>query len=255
MKLLGLAAVITAVAVAGCAGFDVPDSTDSSTNTPERPSPTQPAPAPTADASTQVCGGGSLEGCFSYNEMDDYLNAVTGMVEDFFQTTYPRVSEPRDIVFIAHGRGARSSCGVSDSYAYEYCAGDQSIYIGQDLLWQFYKGAGDAAPAIGLAHEWGHHLQTMLGVGQEVSTRKAAIAFENQADCISGAWAKYADGKGWLETEDDVRDADTLLEAIGSAEGPGRDHGTTAEREAAFNLAYQKGIAACNQYFPDAPLT
>jgi len=184
--------------------------------------------------------------------MDEYLDAVTPMVAQYFEKTYPRVRAPRDIVFVPTGRAARTSCGTSDSYAYEYCPANQSIYIGQDLLWQFYAGAGDAAPAIGLAHEWGHHLQVMLGV-QAVS-RGDAVDFENQADCVSGAWAKYANEQGWLEGDDDLRDAAKLLDAIGSAEGPNRDHGTSEEREAAFDNAYEKGIKVCNAFFPDSPL-
>jgi predicted metalloprotease len=194
-----------------------------------------------------------LEGCFSYYEMGDYLDAVTPMVAQFFEDAYPRVPAPRDIVYIPAGRAARTACGTSNSYAYEYCPANQSIYIGQDLLWQFYAGAGDAAPAIGLAHEWGHHLQVMLGVS--AVSRGDAIDFENQADCVSGAWAKYAEEQGWLESDDDLRDASRLLDAIGSAEGPGRDHGTTKEREAAFDAAFDNGIKACNQFFPDSPLT
>jgi predicted metalloprotease len=92
----------------------------------------------------------------------------------------------------------------------------------------------------------------MLGVS--AASRTEAIDFENQADCVSGAWAKYANQQGWLEGDDDLRDMTTLLDAIGSAEGPRRDHGTAAEREAAFDAAYAKGIKACNEFFPDSPL-
>ena len=249
MKLL-LVAALFAIALSACTGLDVA-SRDSSSAPPANTSPAATQTPDAGDAASQRCGGGSLEGCFSYYEMGEYLDAVTPMVAQYFEETYPRVRAPRDIVYIASGRAARTACGTSNSYAYEYCPANQSIYIGQDLLWQFYAGAGDAAPAIGLAHEWGHHLQTMLGVS--AGSRKA-IDFENQADCVSGAWAKYANEQGWLEGDDDLRDMTTLLDAIGSAEGPRRDHGTAAEREAAFEVAYDKGIKACNEFFPDSPL-
>ena len=192
MKLLILSALFV-IALSACTGLDVDGGGPSS----EAPTDNTPAPTETpaeGDAVTQRCGGGSLEGCFSYYEMGDYLDAVTPMVAQYFEETYPRVRAPRDIVYIPSGRAARTSCGTSNSYAYEYCPANQSIYIGQDLLWQFYAGAGDAAPAIGLAHEWGHHLQTMLGV--YAGSRSEAIDFENQADCVSGAWAKYANEQG-----------------------------------------------------------
>jgi predicted metalloprotease len=252
LKLLLISALF-AVALSACAGLDAADN-DSPSSSPSSSNNTPVAtqtPVSNEDATSDRCGG-SLEGCFSYYEMDEYLDAVIPMVAQYFEEHYPRVSAPRDIVYIPSGRAAQTVCGTSNSYSYEYCPANRSIYIGQDLLWQFYAGAGDAAPAIGLAHEWGHHLQTMLGV-QAVS-RTQAIKFENQADCVSGAWAKYADEQGWLEADDDLRDATKLLDAIGSAEGPGRDHGTSAERESAFNTAYSKGIAACNAFFPDSPI-
>lgn len=210
-----------------------------------------PAPSPTAAPSR--CPGGSLEGCFSYAEMDDYLAAVTPMVASFFEATYPRVAAPRDIVYIARGQFARGPCSYADSQAYSYCAANQTIYVGQDLLWVFYRQAGDAAPAIGLAHEWGHHLQFMLRL-PAFGLISESVGVENQADCIAGAWARYARDAGWLEEEDDVEDAAGLLQAIGSREGADRDHGTPAERLRAFRLSYEGGLAACNSFFPRSPL-
>jgi len=250
MKLLIVSAFF-ALALSACTGLDVADSDSPASSAPTTPPAATQTPD-AGDAAAQRCGGGSLEGCFTYYEMDEYLDAVMPMVAQFFEETFERVPEPRDIVYIPSGRVARTACGTSNSDAYEYCPANRSIYIGQNLLWQFYAGAGDAAPAVGLAHEWGHHLQVMMGV-QPVS-RSEAIGFENQADCVSGAWAKYAGEQGWLEGDDDLRDVTRLLDAIGSAEGPGRDHGTSAERESAFNAAYAKGIAACNAFFPDSPL-
>jgi predicted metalloprotease len=196
--------------------------------------------------------GGSLEGCFSYDQMDEYVSAIVPMIEQYFTTTYENLPEP-EIVYIPSGRVARTYCGVSNSEAYEYCTGDQTIYIGQDLVWAFYRQAGDAAPAVALAHEWGHHLQYMLGV-RYGGTQAGAIAYENQADCVSGAWAQYADEQGWLETDDDIGDVETLMQLIGSRESRARDHGTSAERSEAFNLSYEGGIAACNAYFPESPV-
>lgn len=197
--------------------------------------------------------GGSLEGCFTYDEMDEYVDAVIPMVAQYFEANYEGVPAPRDIVYIPHGYTARSYCGASDSQAYEYCTGDQTIYVGQDLIWAFYRQAGDAAPAVALAHEWGHHLQNMLDV-PFARTQSQAIAFENQADCVSGAWAGYADEQGWLETDDDIGDVETLLQFIGSRESASRDHGTSAERADAFESGFSESVASCNAFFPDSPI-
>ena len=250
MKLL-LIAITLSFVLAGCAATGI--------GGPDGPSSTPSSPASTATPSSNntVSGrcGGSLEGCFGYNEMDDYLDAITPMVAGFFNTQFDDVRDPRDIVYVLRGQGVRGACGVSNSQAYEYCAANQTIYVGQDLLWSFYRQAGDAAPAIGLAHEWAHHLQFMLNLPAFGSqSQAAAINIENQADCIAGAWAKYAKDQGWLEEADDLRDAAGLLQAIGSREGPSRDHGTAAERLEAFEMSSKGGIAACNKFFPRSPV-
>jgi hypothetical protein len=268
MKLFLIALVATLALTAACTGVttDAGPRTDPTTvtQTAEAPAATTVAatetrepeptstPEPAETAAEDPCGG-SLEGCFTYDEMDEYVDAVIPMVAQYFETAYEGVPAPRDIVYIPNGYSARSYCGVSTSEAYEYCTGDQTIYVGQDLIWAFYRHAGDAAPAVALAHEWGHHLQYMLDV-PFARTQSQAIAFENQADCVSGAWASYADEQSWLETEDDVGDVETLLQLIGSRESRARDHGTSAERAEAFESGFDQGIESCNAYFPDSPI-
>ncbi|HWO72308.1 MAG TPA: neutral zinc metallopeptidase [Dehalococcoidia bacterium] len=218
--------------------------------------PSSQAPGGAASA----CPSGSLEGCFGFDEMDRYLEAVLPMVQQFFRERRPGLPEPQDVVYIRRGETLLQPCfdpsgrpGLATSASFEYCAANQTIYIGQDLLWEFYRGAGDAAPAIALAHEWGHHVQVMLRVPPP-QTASQSVRFENQADCISGAWARYADEKGWLETEDDLQDVETLIAAIGAREGSGRDHGTAQERADAFRAGYERGLRACNAFFPQTPI-
>jgi predicted metalloprotease len=103
---------------------------------------------------------------------------------------------------------------------------------------------GDAAPVVGLAHEYGHHLQSYLRLPYP-RTARDSVRYENQADCIAGAWAKYASEKGWLEEADDLKDIEGLMRAIGSRESSYRDHGTTSERATAFNEGYKAGLKAC----------
>jgi predicted metalloprotease len=211
------------------------------------PQATQPSPTATPEAAPV-----SLEGAFGYSGMANFLDTIAPMVAQFYEEEYPSIPDPH-LVFIPSGRAARGSCGISDSDAYEYCSANQTIYVGQDLLWTFYQQAGDAAPAIALAHEWGHHIQNYRGV-PFATTAAQSVEFENQADCLSGAWARYAGQQGWLETEDDLQDVNTLMQFIGSSETSRRDHGTTAERSAAFQSAYTGGATVCNAYFPDEPV-
>jgi predicted metalloprotease len=245
MKLL-LALVLT-LSLAAVACGSIGGSSVSQT----APSTDAAAPAATATATPEEPAQ-SLEGRFSYAEMDQYLEAIEPLVQQFFDEEYPNLPDPR-LVFIPGDRATRTACGVSDGTAYEYCGGNQTIYVGQDLLWAFYRQAGDAAPALALAHEWGHHIQVMLGV-PFARTSAQSVNFENQADCFAGAWAQYADAKSWLEREDDLQDVATLMRLIGSSESSQRDHGTVAERTAAFEKAYDGGLKACNAYYPNDPV-
>ena len=65
------------------------------------------------------------------------------------------------------------------------------MYVGQDMLWTFYEQTGDAGPAVGLAHEFGHHIQQSMGVPAP-RTAEQSTRHENQADCVAGAWTRTA---------------------------------------------------------------
>jgi predicted metalloprotease len=86
-----------------------------------------------------------------------------------------------------------------------------------------------------------------------LKSREDAIASENQADCVAGAWVRNISDSGRLE-KGDVRDLNRLLRAIASAEGPERDHGTHKERVASAQRGYDDGLAGCNKFFPDTPI-
>jgi len=70
---------------------------------------------------------------------------------------------------------------------------------------------------------------------------------------VAGAFVRYADRQGWLES-DDVQDIDALLEMIASSEGPTRDHGTLSERASAMRRGASGGLHACNAFYPATPL-
>ena len=188
-----------------------------------------------------------------YRQMPDFLERVVPMVSQFFREQYPRVAAPRQVKLVLAGESGFSTCrdgtGARGRYSdtsFEYCAANATIYLGQDTLWSFYR-LGDAAPVLAIAHEWAHHVQTEIGVAFPRSATES-VNFENQADCMAGAWTKYAQEKGWLEYPDDVRDISSLVRAIGSREGTNRDHGTAAERNAAFQAGFSTGLTACNKF-------
>jgi predicted metalloprotease len=213
--------------------------------------PAQAAPAAQAPAAQAPPECTSLEGCYAYADMQAFYDQIITWVEEFSNATYTSMPRP-DYVYIPSGNAVSTGCGVVlDASAYSYCSVEDAVYIGQDQLWSFYTMQGDAAAAMGIAHEWGHHVQAVAGIG--LAGRSGQVALENQADCIAGAWVGYVDQQGRLE-RDDVGDINAILQVISAAETADRDHGTLAERTAAVQLGRKSGIVGCNRYFPGRPV-
>jgi hypothetical protein len=236
---------------------------------PPEPQPTQEeldvaAPAPAQDlAASQTelfCPGGTHEGCHDYADMPTYLDHILALISPMFDELYGVEYRPAGLFYVAAGESGSTPCtnpdgsaGPYDSSSYLYCPANQAIYTGQDRLWHFYSDLGDAAPAVGYAHEWGHHIQTIMGVPAS-RTSQESVRAENQADCIAGAWVYYAEQNGYLEYPDDLGDLQALLQEIAATEGPARDHGDLEERTASVNYGYNYGLRGCNQYYPATPI-
>jgi predicted metalloprotease len=78
-----------------------------------------------------------------------------------------------------------------------YCPAEEGIYYAPTGLEEHRRRISDFAPIVVLAHEWGHHLQTLLGI-----TPRAGNTFELQADCLAGAYASDAGQRGLLDPGD-----------------------------------------------------
>ncbi|MGH3148136.1 MAG: neutral zinc metallopeptidase, partial [Rubrobacter sp.] len=206
-----------------------------------------------SDPISAVCKPPDMENCYEYEDMQAYLDQIIPVVEQFFDAAYTDMPAPARYVYVSEGD--TGSTGCADGYTdedYAYCPTDETIYTGQRSLWKLYSDAGDAAPAVGLAHEWGHHVQNVAGV-PPAETSVGQISRENQADCIAGAWIAHADEQGLLNYPDDLADIGTLLEFIAQDE-PGRDHGDLNERTDSVKLGIGAGLQGCNDFFPDSPV-
>ncbi len=208
-----------------------------------------------AEASPAKFDCASMEDCYQYDEMDQFLDEAWRLVLGFGLDTYqPRLFGVK-LRFVAKGESGNSRCdGRYTARSFEYCPPDNTIYIGQDQLWEFYSQVGDAGAVVGLAHEFGHAMQQAHDVPSPDNPNQG-VGHENQADCIAGAWFRYAERQGLVEHPDDLRDLTRMLELIGSSEDdPNRDHGTTVERERSLAAGRTGGIASCNQFAPGTPI-
>jgi predicted metalloprotease len=156
-----------------------------------------------------------------------------------------------------------------------YCPADQKVYI--DL--SFYKdlknrhGApGDFAQAYVIAHEIGHHVQTLLGISEKVHSarrrvsqvegNKLSVMQELQADCFAGIWAHHANRARQILEEGDIEEALNAASAIGDDRLQRRNrgyvtpdsftHGSSEQRVHWFKQGLENGdVLDCNTFRAD----
>ena len=148
-----------------------------------------------------------------------------------------------------------TACGRADPVreAAFYCVIDEKIYYSAEFRTLIENQIGDFAWVIVVAHEWGHHIQAKLGFDLGVVPDRAGevapVEFEQQADCLAGAYAIDAELSGWLDPGD-VEEALTITEISGDPPGTAwndpRAHGTGDVRIDAFLTGYNAGLAGCD---------
>jgi predicted metalloprotease len=208
-------------------------------------------------------------------EAQQFSSVVLASTEDvwskIFADNNARYPAPTMTLF----QGAvQSACGGATSASGPfYCPGDQKVYLDTqffDEMKQSLGGGGDFAQAYVIAHEVGHHVQTLLGVSDQVNQVRAKggnvegdggllVRQELQADCYAGLWAYYAQKeKQWMEPgdlESAIRTAqaigdDTLQrKSRGTVVPDAFSHGTAEQRMTWFNRGFETGqIGACDTF-------
>ncbi|MBX3088593.1 MAG: neutral zinc metallopeptidase [Cryobacterium sp.] len=181
--------------------------------------------------------------------------------------------------FVLFTGSTSTGCGTASSATGPfYCPNDETIYVDtsffDELRTQFGANGGPLAEMYVVAHEWGHHIQNVLGTMdnlnlQATGPQSDSVRLELQADCYGGSWAKDAStvpdssGVPFLEpiTQDQINDAlnaasvigdDRIQEqATGQVNPESWTHGSSAERVKWFSVGFKSGPTACNTFSGD----
>jgi predicted metalloprotease len=213
---------------------------------------------------------------FSQQEQQlvDFVSVVLADTEDTWQQIFREQGgtyrEPTLVLF--SGR-VNSACGMASAAVGPfYCPGDQQLYIDLSFFNDLsvrHGAPGDFAQAYVVAHEVGHHVQTLLGISkqvQEAGRGKSAAAVnalsvrqELQADCFAGLWGHAANNNRQLLDPGDLEEALRAATAIGDdrlqREAGGQvvpdsfTHGSSAQRVEWFRRGFESGnIADCDTF-------
>ncbi len=206
--------------------------------------------------------------------------AVENSLTEFWESQFDSGFQPAQRVVTFTGGVSTGGCGnASADVGPFYCPVDQTIYLDttffQNVLQQQLGGpAGPFVEPYVLAHEYGHHIQNLLGAMNQVRTQQGpksdAVRLELQADCYAGMWARAAetvpndDGEVLIEdlTEQDIREAIDAATAVGDDyiqhQTGGRvnpeswTHGSSEQRVRWFQTGYQSGsVQACDTWATD----
>lgn len=193
-------------------------------------------------------------------ELADFVSVVLADTEDVWSSQFKKkgltYEEPK---LVLYRDSVQSACGnASSAVGPFYCPGDHKLYIDLSFyeeLKQRFQAPGDFAMAYVIAHEVGHHVQTLLKTGDQVSPEKRrsneySVRFELQADYLAGVWAHYAQGKGYLE-EGDLEEAMNAAHAVGDDNIQKKSqgyvvpesftHGTSEQRKRWFHKGFKNG--------------
>ncbi len=236
-------------------------------------------PSTTTQVASQFGQGGTAqEGTMGTPEdqAGQFVDVVGENINDVWRSKLEGYAPPASTVI--YERGTQTGCGFGQSAMGPfYCPSDKKVYLDlgfwQEMETQLGASSADFAKAYVLAHEFGHHVQTLTGASQQVQqaqqnarsegdANRYSVALELQADCYAGVWAANAAsvGNGQVvveagDLEEGMKTAsaigdDTLQRRQGGQVNPdGFTHGSSAQRVEWLRRGYQSGDpASCDTF-------
>jgi predicted metalloprotease len=214
----------------------------------------------------QLLGGatqsqsGPVQASPQEQERFDFVSVMLADMEDIWKAELSRHQQPfPEPQLVIYRDSVRTACGAGSSRMGPfYCPGDQKVYIDlsfYDEMERSFQAPGDFAQAYVIAHEVGHHIQTLLGTSQKVHARQGqpdfnemSVRLELQADYYSGVWAHH--NQRYLD-QGDIEEALRAANAIGDDAIQSRTqgkivphtftHGTSEQRMRWFDKGLKSG--------------
>lgn len=198
-------------------------------------------------------------------DQDCRVVGIVNNVQAFWQQTFTasqRSYTPSDTQLFT-GSTSTGCGGATSAVGPFYCPADKTVYIDlgffDELRTTYGASGGDFAQAYVLAHEYGHHVQDLLGTSaraqrsaSQEGPQGASVRLELQADCYAGVWASGAQRGGTLTISDaDITDGLSAAAAVGDdriqSKATGRvdpeswTHGSAAQRQKWFRAGLGTG--------------
>ncbi|HXJ77153.1 MAG TPA: neutral zinc metallopeptidase [Candidatus Methylomirabilis sp.] len=164
------------------------------------------------------------------DRLKDFVAVVLADTEDTWTEIFRRMNrEYKDPKLVLFSDVIQSSCGTAQSAAGPfYCPLDQKVYLDLSFfrdLRERFKAPGEFAQAYVIAHEVGHHVQTLLGISDKVRSMQSranerdanalSVRLELQADCFAGVWANNANRSRQILEGGDIEKGLNAAAAIG----------------------------------------
>jgi uncharacterized protein len=208
-------------------------------------------------------------------EDEQRVKFVSFVIEDVQRTwekEFPKLGGTYQRAKLVLFRDAtRSGCGFAEAARGPfYCSADQKVYLDLgffDELRSRFRVSGEFAEAYIIAHEFGHHVQTLLGIDEKVRRAQAersstknelSVRMELQADCLAGVWGHSTSERNILE-KGDVESGLAAASAVGDdriqkattghVSPESWTHGSSKERTEWFTRGFQTGqVGACDTF-------
>lgn len=244
--------------------------------------------------SSQVTQSSSAQQAAPENETAEqqearlFVSTVLADTEDTWLPIFQQIGrEYKAPTLVMYSGATSTACGTGQSAMGPfYCPADQTVYIDTTFFKEMrtqmdisgeqnqselsrQDQAGDFAQAYVIAHEVGHHVQTLLGISQQVNKARQqvgqaegnqlSVRQELQADCLAGLWAKQTNQRHQFLEQGDIAEAMDAAEKIGddylqrksrgSVVPDSFTHGTSEQRQRWFDRGFTSGdINQCDTF-------